>query len=135
MESNFRDNLISDQSTLTTSREIRETEINFLNNNLTRDYDPQQGNDIGTRLTHVSVKVPGSTKTATSSYNGAGTHKSGSNKKSHFLDLVSESPDMDGRGTDCSQSDSESGRGRRFKGNIKHIGAGMILRMLIIFPF
>lgn len=122
--SNYRDILPSDQSTLTNSRDIRETEINFLNNNLTRDCDSHHANDAATQLTHVSVTVPGSTKTAASGYSGTGAHKSGSTKKSRFLDLVSESPEMDGRNTDCSQSDSESGRSRRFKGNIK-LGPGL----------
>lgn len=127
MDVNHRDTLQSDQSTLTNSRDIRETEINFLNNNLTRDYDTHLGYDAGNRLTRVSATVPGTSRptTASSGYSSAGTQKTGSNKKSHFLDLVSESPEMDGRTSDCSQSDSESGRGRRFKGNIKHIGPGL----------
>lgn len=110
-----RDNISGDQSTFTNSRDIRETEINFLNNDLTRDYDPRL--ESGPRLTHVDIKVAGGSR-----INSVGAPESGSNKKSRFLDIVSESPDMDGQPSDC--SDSESAKGRRFKGNILNIGAG-----------
>ncbi|KAH3795283.1 hypothetical protein DPMN_148832 [Dreissena polymorpha] len=52
-----------EQSTLTNSRDIRETEINFLNNNLTRNLHALSSDDRG--LTHVSVTVPGATNQKT----------------------------------------------------------------------
>ncbi|XP_052789216.1 centrosome-associated protein 350-like isoform X3 [Mya arenaria] len=102
--------LLEEQSTLTNSRDIRETEINFLNNNLTRDFEPTRRTGVESGLTHVSVTVPGSSRHSTKSVNSAGS------RKSRFLDLVPESADMDGRISDTSHSDSESGRGRKFKG-------------------
>ena len=57
-----------DQSTLTDSRDIRETEIRFLNNNLTQDIELDENgpriNELGPRLTHVSVSVPSTTHAA-----------------------------------------------------------------------
>ncbi|XP_052223990.1 centrosome-associated protein 350-like [Dreissena polymorpha] len=116
-----------EQSTLTNSRDIRETEINFLNNNLTRNLHALSSDDRG--LTHVSVTVPGATnqKTAFSSRSGS-NRKSGADPKSQFLDLVSESPEMDGRISDASHSDSESGRSRKFKG-IKNLDPDGLLKI------
>ena len=114
-------------STLTDSRDIRETEINFLNNNLTqseRDNDlrwPQPGRS---KLTHVSVTVPGPTNTMSSTKYTAANLVHGS--KPHFLDLISDNVDHDKKETvsDHSYSDGESSRGRRFK-PLKNIDPGM----------
>ncbi|KAL4219358.1 hypothetical protein ACF0H5_021938 [Mactra antiquata] len=116
------DNLSNDQSTFTNSRDIRETEINFLNNDLTCDTDPRL--DPSQRLTHVDIKITGGSRLQSSAVNNIGGPESGTGKRSHFLDIVSENPDMEGQPSDCSHSDSESSKGRRFKGNRLNIGAG-----------
>ena len=117
-------------STLTDSRDIRETEINFLNNNLTQDIDADEqfraSNPVA-RLTHVSVTVPGSGRvnSVTSGHNSAGTQQR-PKPGSHFLDMISENSnsEIDGRVSDNSQSDTESSKGRRFKADIRNIDPG-----------
>lgn len=129
-------------STLTDSRDIRETEIHFLNNNLTqseRDKDVRWSQQTRSKLTHVSVTVPGSTNTMSSTkYTAAdlGHNGPGHGAKPHFLDLISDNQQLDRDRkesvSDHSYSDSESSKGRRFKTNLKNIDPGMsVLRTLI----
>ena len=115
-------------STLTNSRDIRETEIHFLNNNLTqseRDNDVRWSQPPKSKLTHVSVTVPGSTNTMSSTkYTAADLPHNGA----HFLDLISDNQHVDHDKkesvSDHSYSDSESSRGRRFK-PLKNIDPGL----------
>ena len=122
-------------STLTDSRDIRETEINFLNNNLTqsqREVDVRWSEQPRSKLTHVSVTVPGSINTMSSTkYSAAdlGHNVAGLGSKPHFLDLISDNQHIDHDRkesiSDHSHSDSESSRGRRFKASLKNIDPGM----------
>ena len=127
----------SAHSTLTDSRDIRETEINFLNNNLTqshREADVRWSEQPRSKLTHVSVTVPGSTNGMSSTkYPAAdlGLNPAGTGSKQHFLDLISDNQhiDHDRREnlSDQSYSDSDSGRGRRFRASLKNIDPGMYI--------
>lgn len=108
------------ESTLTDSRDIRETEIHFLNNNLTQDLDSNSVDRRGCQLTRVNVTVPGSTRPAeVVGYSNAG-HRNAI--RPQFVNA--ESPVMDGRMSDMSNSDGESVQNRKFKA-IKNIDAGM----------
>jgi len=101
-----------EQSTLTNSRDIRETDIRFLNNNLTRDFETQKRLGKETGLTYVSAKVPGATFKPKS--------------KTRITDRnIGEAAEMDGRVSDASHSDSESGKARKFKG-LKNLDPGTI---------
>ena len=122
-------------STLTDSRDIRETEINFLNNNLTGSQREPDVRSKRSKLTHVSVTVPGSHYTMSSTKytaadlanNAAGPGPGTAGQKSHFLDLISDNQlvDHDKSVSDHSHSDSESSRGRRFKASLKNIDPGL----------
>ena len=124
------------QSTLTDSRAIRETEIRFLNNNLTNhnlEEDVRWGvsggiNSVDTqnRLTRVNVTVPGSTRPTSSSakasvasthsqpvtLNSAGNH---ANDVDHKWETLS---------TDSGQSD-DIGPSRRIKKTLKDFDSGL----------
>ncbi|KAK3594699.1 hypothetical protein CHS0354_001651 [Potamilus streckersoni] len=119
-------------STLIDSRDIRETDIRFLNNNLTQDLDVRWQHNAGPRLTHVSVTVPGSSKTMTTStrystsetaHNAISTMPKESRQR--ILDLIASQRDADRRRTadnsSESFSDSETAITKKFKGGIKNI--------------
>lgn len=113
---------MDDDSTLTDTRDIRETEINFLNNNLTRDLDSKNLESLGCHLTRVNVTVPGATKTTdTVRYNDAGYKKSAGSGRSQ--DVLSKSLEIDGRMSEMSNSDGESVQNKKLKA-IKNIDPG-----------
>ena len=121
-----------EQSTLTDSKDIRETEINFLNNDLTRDLESKKFESLGCHLTRVNVTVPGSTGTTnTVKYSDAGHKKGGISGKTQTLGAYG-SPDMDGRMSDMSNSDGESVQNRKFKA-IKNIDPGWFVVFFSIY--
>lgn len=125
MYRNTYSNSKDDESTITDSRDIRETEINFLNNDLTRDLESNNLNSVGCHLTHVSVTVPGSTHTTDTRYKDAGHQRMGVGRRSERTRSNNRppSPEMDCRMSDISNSDGESVSNRKFKA-IKNIDPG-----------
>ncbi|KAJ8300301.1 hypothetical protein KUTeg_021820 [Tegillarca granosa] len=129
------------QTTLTDSRAIRETEIRFLNehhptNNIE---DEVRMNSQGTKFTHVNVTVPGSTKTASSIKNSVSgsTHlvsNSTSANPTGYNRVADNAALENDRGWETCSLDSASSEdhpiSRRIKKSIKDIDLDQGLTML-----
>ncbi|KAK3088825.1 hypothetical protein FSP39_024216 [Pinctada imbricata] len=119
----IHDNDNTTQTTMTDSRAIRETEIRFLNNDLTNNNledDVRWGrgapssHDNPNRLTHVSVTVPGTTRTTSSSSRttSAGANPGpSSNQITHAVSRVNHVTDMNHKWENMSNDSAHSDDG------------------------
>lgn len=120
------DPLDMNQDTLTDSRAIRETEIRFLNNNLSTYDDVRWGQSVNptnqNHLTHVSVTVP----RARDSYH----HERYPVRATHSNQAERERKWEVGS-TDSAASDTSSQIGRKLKKTLKDLDFGKLIKKVV----